>query len=180
MRPAWLGRVVIALVVIDAKDIIGNKVVLVRCSVVPKIIKVNQPIALTITIENHLDVPLYHTSYSLTPIEANGETKNVTPQSIYRNEGKGGALPILSSPKIRLSQRLTAVSILESGEQLRSYKINPGERLEIKTDTRKWKIQGGWTPGYYCMSARVGNLSVDWSVKISAISSNLCEFEIEK
>lgn len=39
--------------------------------------------------------------------------------------------------------------------------IAPGESLTIKSETSKWKIRDGWTPGRYTVEARVDDLSVD-------------------
>ncbi len=131
-----------------------------------EIVKSGEAIPLTITVSNGFPSSIYHSTFSLTPNEWNGETCNVSLVDIYRDDKPGNLY--LAQPKMD-------VPITISGMGRRE--IKPGGKLVIRTDARKWKLRDGWLPGKYQVTVRVNNLTVDNYSKLSVLADPV-EFEI--
>ena len=56
--------------------------------------------------------------------------------------------------------------------------IKPGDKLEIQTDARKWKLRDDWSPGKYKITVRIDNLIIDKYSNLSVLSDPI-EFEIK-
>ncbi len=141
--------------------------VVVSAEVKPKILKSGEAIPLTITVSNGLSSSSYHSTFSLTPNDWNGETCNVSLVDIYR-DGKAGNL-YLARPKIDIPMTVSGMGIRE---------IKPGGKLEIQTDARKWKLRDGWFPGRYKVTVRINNLKIDDYSTLSVLADPI-EFEIK-
>ena len=141
--------------------------VIVSVEVKPEIVKSGEVVPLTITVANGLSSSIYHLTFSLTSNDWNGETYNVSLVDIYRDGNTGNLY--LARPKI-------GVPITVSG--VARWEIKPGEKLEIQTDARKWKLRDDWLPGRYKATVRVDNLIVDKYSTLSVLSEPI-EFEIK-
>jgi hypothetical protein len=141
--------------------------VIIIVEVKPEIVKSEEVVPLTITVSNGLSSSIYHLTFSLTSNDWNGETYNISLVDIYRNGNTGNLY--LERPKIDVPIAVSGVTKQE---------IRPGEKLEIQTDERKWKLRDGWLPGRYTVTIRVDNLEVDKYSTLSVLSEPV-EFEIK-
>jgi len=141
--------------------------VVVTGKVEPVMIKQGEPIPLTVAVANDLKGTIRYFTYSLEPNDWNGETAGVTLVDVYR-DGKPGGL-FAQRPKIAVPAVIAGMS---------SHRINAGASLTIKTDARKWNINGGWVPGKYTANVRIENLHVDGDRCTLSILSKPFEFEI--
>lgn len=141
--------------------------VIITVEVKPAIVKSGEVVPLTLTVSNSLSSSIYHLTFSLKSNDWNGETYNISLVDIYRN-GNAGNL-YLERPKIDVPITVSGVAKQE---------IKPGEKLEIQTDARKWKLRDGWLPGRYRITVRVDNLEVDKYATLSVLSEPI-EFEIK-
>ena len=141
--------------------------VIVSVEVKPEIVKSGEVVPLTITVSNGLSSSIYHLTFSLTSNDWNGETYNISLVDIYR-DGNTGNLYI-ARPKMEVPITVSGVA---------RWEIKPGEKLEIQTDARKWKLRDGWLPGRYRATVRVDNLKVDKYSTLSVLSEPI-EFEIK-
>lgn len=141
--------------------------VVVSAEVKPKIVKTGEAIPLTITVSNGLSSSIYHSTFSLTPNNWNGETCNVSLVDIYR-DGKAGNL-YLARPRIDVPMTVSGMGRRE---------IKPGGKIDIPTDARKWKLRDGWLPGRYNVTVRIDNLKVDDYSTLSVLADPI-EFEIK-
>ena len=141
--------------------------VIVSVEVKPEIVKSGEVVPLTITVSNGLSSSIYHLTFSLTSNDWNGETYNISLVDIYR-DGNSSNL-YRARPKMDVPITVSGVARRE---------IKPGEKLEIQTDARKWKLRDGWLPGRYRATVRIDNLKVDKYSTLSVLSEPI-EFEIK-
>jgi len=141
--------------------------VIVSVEVKPEIVKSGEAVPLTITVSNGLSSSIYHLTFSLTSNDWNGETYNISLVDIYRDDNTDNLY--LARPKM-------SVPVTVSGPARQE--IKAGEKLEIQTDARKWKLRDGWLPGQYRATVRVDNLEVDKYSTLSVLSEPI-EFEIK-
>ena len=142
--------------------------VVVTGEVVPAVVKEGQPIPLKIRITNGLKRPIRFQTYSMQPVEWNGETCCISLVDIYR-DGKEFNL-YLARPQIKVPENISGSA---------AYKIAPGEMLEVSTDASKWKLRDGWLPGRYQVTVRADALLVDDYSRLYVLSDPF-EFEVEK
>jgi hypothetical protein len=141
--------------------------VIIIVEVKPEIVKSEEVVPLTITVSNGLSSSIYHLTFSLTSNDWNGETYNISLVDIYRDGNTGNLY--LERPQMSVPITMSGVVRQE---------IKPGEKLEIQTDVRKWKLRDGWLPGRYRVTVRVDNLEVDEYSTLSVLSEPV-EFEIK-
>ncbi|NQT13123.1 MAG: hypothetical protein HQ582_10270 [Planctomycetes bacterium] len=141
--------------------------IVVSAEVKPRIVKSGEVIPLTITVSNGLSSSIDHLTFSLTPNDWNGETFNVSLVDIYRDDEVGNLY--LARPEMNVPMTISGMGRKE---------IKPGDKLDIRTDVRKWKLRDGWFPGKYKVTVRVGNLMVDKYSTLSVLSDPI-EFEIK-
>ena len=141
--------------------------VVVSVEVKPKIVKNEKTIPLTITVSNNLSSSIYHSTFSVTPNDWNGETCNISLVDIYRNDKASNLY--LARPKMEAPMTVSGMGRRE---------IKPGGKIEIQTDARKWKLRDGWLPGRYRVTVRVDNLRVDKYSTLSVLTDPI-EFEIK-
>ncbi len=141
--------------------------VVVSVEVKPKIVKNEKAIPLTITILNNLSSSIYHSTFSVTPNDWNGETYNISLVDIFRNDKAHNLY--LARPKMEVPLAISGIG---------SREVKPGGKIEIQTDARKWKLRDGWLPGRYRVTVRVDNLRVDKYSTISVLTDPI-EFEIK-
>lgn len=134
----------------------------------PGIVPGGEAIPLEFTVRNGLPGEIAYSTYSVTPIEWHGETVNISLVDIYRDGVKRGLLQ--ARPKIEIPTVISGMS---------RHRILQGESLTIRTDARKWTIDGGWKPGKYEVTARVDRLSVDHDRCQLSVSCEPFEFEIK-
>ncbi|MBC8869321.1 MAG: hypothetical protein H8E44_07875 [Planctomycetes bacterium] len=139
----------------------------VNGQVTPPVVKVGEPIPLTVTVSNGLGVPVFHSTFALKPNDWNGETHNVSLVDIYR-DGKESNLH-LARPEINVPHLVAGIG--RTG-------VEPGKSLQIETDARKWKLRDGWLPGRYEVTVRVDGLEIDPYYRLSVLSGPF-EFEIQ-
>jgi hypothetical protein len=142
--------------------------VVVSGEVVPAVVKAGQPIPLKVRISNKLKGPVRFQTYSMQPVEWNGDTCCISLVDIYR-DGKKFNL-YLARPQIKVPKNISGSA---------AYKIAPGEMLEVSTDASKWKLRDGWLPGRYQLTVRADALLVDDYSRIHVLSDSF-EFEVEK
>jgi hypothetical protein len=140
--------------------------VVVTGQVTPRVVKVGEPIPLTVTVSNGLGATVYHTNSALEANEWNGETRNISLVDIYR-DGKEFNLH-LARPEINVPYLVAGIG--RTG-------VEPGKSLQIETDARKWKLRDGWLPGRYEVTVRVDGLEIDPYYRLSVLSDPF-EFEI--
>jgi hypothetical protein len=140
--------------------------VVVTADVNLKNVKGGEVIPLTITVSNGLPSSIYHSTFSLTPNEWNGETCNVSLVDIYRDDKPGNLY--LSRPKMNVPVTVSGIGRKE---------VKPGGKLVVRTDARKWKLMDGWLPGKYRVTVRVDNLTIDKYSTLSVLT-DFVEFEI--
>ncbi len=140
--------------------------IVVTVNVDLEIVETGEAIPLTITVSNGFPSSIYHSTFSLTPNEWNGETCNVSLVDIYRDDEPGNLY--LARPKMDIP-----ITISGTGRR----EIKPGGKLVIRTDARKWKLRDGWLPGKYRVTVRVNNLTVDKYSKLSVLADPV-QFEI--
>jgi len=131
------------------------------------IVKTGDSIPLTITVSNGLSSSIYHSTFSLTPNDWNGETCNVSLVDIYRDDKADNLY--LVRPKMDVPMTVSGMGGRE---------IKPGGKIEIQTDARKWKLWGGWLPGRYRVTVEIHNLKVDEYSTLSILTDPV-EFEIK-
>lgn len=149
--------------------------VVVGGRVTPRVLKAGEPIPLVVTVSNHLDLCIYHDTFSLVPIDWNGETLNISLVDIYRDDNPRNLYYARPKPNVPLD-------ISGSGR----HEIKKGDTLTIETDASKWLLHNdgrpearynGWLPGRYKVTLRVDNLTVDKYSTLSVLSDPV-EFEI--
>ena len=123
-------------------------------------------IPLVVELRNNMKRPLRHASPSLVPTDKNYETIGLDIQAVYRDTFEKGSLRNVTRP------------LVDFPHALPTHEVPPGGTLIIKTDARKWQIEGGWIPGRYWISVRMGYLTVDPWTTLSVTSRDLCSFEI--
>lgn len=149
--------------VIELKRQIAVSVV---CRTERAAMKAGEAIPLTISIRNGLPSSIYHATFSLVPLAWNGETANISLVDIYRDKPFNLCL---ARPEVKVPLNISGMGQKE---------IKPNGSLSITTDARKWTLRDGWLPGRYTVVARVDNLQVDDSSRLSVLSEPL-EFIIE-
>jgi len=93
------------------------------------------------------------------------------------------AKPLKDSAVIRVFHAFGAATFFWQGKACEVKReevieIKPNGSPSITTDARKWALRDGWLPGRYTVVARVDNLQVDDSSRLSVLSEPL-EFIIE-
>ena len=141
--------------------------VVVRGKAETAVVKQGEPIPLAVTITNDLRGTIEYHTFSLKPNDWNGETVSMTLVDVYR-DGKPNGL-FAQRPKLDRPDVVAGFS---------RHPIKAGERLTIKTDARKWQINGGWIPGKYRVNVRAEGLTVDEGHRILSVLSEPFEFEI--
>jgi len=129
-------------------------------------IREGDAIPLTITISNGLPGRIYHSTFSVTPTDWNGETIGVSLVDIYRDRPFN---LYLSRPEAKCPDNISGMG---------SRAIEPGDSLAVKTDAKKWTLRDGWKRGHYTITVRVDNLRIDDYSKVSVLSDPF-EFEIK-
>ena len=142
--------------------------IIVKAEIKPNVIKAGETIPLTITVKNDLPSSIYHNTFSLKPNNWDGETFNVSIQDIHRDNNLRNLY--YSRPTIKNSPNV--ISGVGRNE------IKSGEKLEIQTDVRKWKLIDDWLPGKYKIIVKIENLVVDGYTQLSVVSDQI-EFEIK-
>jgi hypothetical protein len=133
--------------------------IVVTAGVSPAEVEAGGPIPLTIRVANGLPGEIELVGYGVEPTAWNGETLNVSLVDIDR-DGLGPNL-FLERPAVEPPVRVAGMS---------REVIGPGRALTITTDARKWSIRGGWRPGRYRVTVRVGNLRVDAFSTVDVLS----------
>jgi hypothetical protein len=141
--------------------------VVVSVEVKQNVVKTGEAIHLTIKVFNGLSSSIYHSTFSLTPNDWNGETCNVSLVDIYRNDKISNLY--LARPKMNVPDEVSGMGRRE---------IKSGGEIEIHTDARKWKLRDGWLPGRYRVTVRINNLKVDEYSTLSVLTDPV-EFEIK-
>lgn len=125
--------------------------------------------ALPLRVDIHNDLPgeIALSTFTLIPNEWNGETSPLTLLDVSRD----GALPHLTTvrPKVEAPSTISGMG---------GHRIAPGSALSLRTDLRKWSVDGGWSPGTYRAIVRVERLVIDGGRCHLSIESAPFEFEI--
>ena len=170
-RHLFILLMLVSALIIVASNLDGKQErqipVIVSVEVKPEIVKSGAVVPLTITVANGFPSSIYHLTFSLTSNDWNGETYSISLVDIYRDGNTGNLY--LARPKMGVPITVSGVS---------RWEIKPGEKIEIQTDARKWKLRDGWLPGRYRATVRIDNLKVDKYSTLSVLSEPV-EFEIK-
>lgn len=142
--------------------------VTVVAAVKPATVRAGDPIAVEITVTNGLKGEIVHTTFGLTPTDWHGETANVWLMDIHRDGVKRTLF--LARPRIDAPKTVAGTA---------GHRIPPGKSLTIRTDARKWTIDGDWKPGRYEVTARVDGLAADGGRCRLSVQSAPFQFEIQ-
>jgi len=158
--------VVVATMAAEAKENEERQVPVVVSAEVKGPVRAGEAIPMVITVSNGLASAIYHSTFSVTPTEWNGETCNVSLVDIHRDDRKWNLYR--ARPKVEVPKMIAGA---------RRWQIEPGKRLEIQTDAHKWTLRDGWLPGRYTVTVRVDRIRVDKWCSLSVLSDP-CEFEV--
>ena len=132
-----------------------------------EVVAEGEAIPLVVTVTNGLAGVVGYSTHSLTPNEWNGETQALTLVDVTR-DGKPELL-FLERPAVIVPRKVAGLT---------GHRIEAGKSLTLRTDARKWKIVGGWTPGKYEVDVRVERMSVDEGRCVLSVHSAPFRFEI--
>jgi hypothetical protein len=105
-----------------------------------------------VSVRNNLDVALSFCTRSLVPNDNNDETFALDIRAARRMAGPDSTpVRVVRRPDVRLDPRISFGA--------RCHAIAPGAELAVRTDLRKWTIDGGWRPGRYAVSMQVTGLT---------------------
>jgi hypothetical protein len=170
-KPAFASALIFTALGLDNAEK-STRLVLPEVRMDAKEIRLDESIPITLTIRNNLSVAVFHCTKSLEPTNQNGETSGINLHAVYRRQKPiPELLKVTGRPQLKYP-------LMENGYPC--HRIEPGGRLTIKTDLRKWMVEGGWQAGKYSASLKVDGLTPEGdSLTTIAAVSELFEFEIK-
>jgi hypothetical protein len=127
----------------------------------------DKEIPFLLTLKNSTTGEVRFQTFDVKPNSWNGETIHITLVDIYRDGEKRNLY--LERPKVEPPKKVSG---------MRSISLEPGQSTLIRSDIRKWKIDGGWSIGKYQVTARIENLTTDNGRCTVSVLSEPFEFEI--
>ena len=126
------------------------------------------PILIDLELSNGLGTDVGFLSYSLAPLDWNGETVGVHLTDVYRDEDPMGKF--LKRPDVTQPHFVAGV-----GRE----RVAPGSSKIKEIDISKWQIVGGWAPGRYSIQLELSGVDID-AHTTARISAEPITIQIEK